>query len=236
MNKAIPILATILGVFVIMMLFVIVYVMFCYTVFIDNEPYKFWELRNGHDTENPSLTAVKSLDQESTVVGREVPGGVLIDGSSQEYLSALDESFIEDAHIDDANIDDTNIDDTGDDTEDDSLNRTLILQNLLPTSSVRKVPDPYSDNFINIGGIVVVVKCFQSLIPGDLLRIVKFSSKTNDDNYKFEDIMCSGIILNTLLEVKGNKVVLKFKNHEEELMKEFPLTCVSLESTLLSSL
>lgn len=224
MNKAIPILATILGVLVIFLFLTIIYVMFCYTVFIDNEPYKFWELRNSHDIENPSITAVKSVNQDQSVVGMEVDRReLLISRSSQEYHSAADESF--------GPVDDTNIDDTIDDY--DSLNKTLILQDLLPTSLISKVMDPYSENTINIGGIVVVVKPYQSLIPGDLLRIVRFTTKEPNDTSN-ENIICSGIILNTYLEIKGNKIVLKFKNHEDELLKEFPLTCISLESTLLS--
>ncbi|KAL6452264.1 hypothetical protein SBY92_001522 [Candida maltosa Xu316] len=70
----------------------------------------------------------------------------------------------------------------------DSYSRTLLLQYIYDLSSkpneqvIRKVGDPFSENFISIGEKVVVVQPFigktdrefSSLQTGDLLRIVQF--------------------------------------------------------------
>ncbi|KAK6203139.1 uncharacterized protein RJT21DRAFT_25085 [Scheffersomyces amazonensis] len=77
----------------------------------------------------------------------------------------------------------------------DSFSRTIMLQNLIEKSvnddsqTIMKVKDPFSENLIVVGGIVVVIKPFRgtkeyefsSLQPGDLLRIVKFFIKEEED-------------------------------------------------------
>lgn len=74
----------------------------------------------------------------------------------------------------------------------DSFTRTLMLQNLIGNSVnaikknvIRELYDPYLENLISVGGIVVVVKPFDgvndfefnSLQTGDLLRVVRFYVK-----------------------------------------------------------
>ena len=82
----------------------------------------------------------------------------------------------------------------------DSFTRTLMLQNLIGNSInaikknvIRELYDPYLENLISVGGIVVVVKPFDgvndfefnSLQTGDLLRIVRFYVKGEFDKDKF---------------------------------------------------
>lgn len=70
----------------------------------------------------------------------------------------------------------------------DTFSKTVILQSMIEDSLnpktvvFRKVRDPYLDALIAIGGLVVVAKPFHGknefdfhhLLPGDLLRVVKF--------------------------------------------------------------
>ncbi|EGW33089.1 uncharacterized protein SPAPADRAFT_50010 [Spathaspora passalidarum NRRL Y-27907] len=84
----------------------------------------------------------------------------------------------------------------------DSLSRTLQLQKEIQTRmnenelSIRQVRDPFSDSFISVGGIVVVVKPFHgsndyefaSLHTGDLLRIIKFYVRENKDDGSIKSI------------------------------------------------
>ncbi|RLV95644.1 hypothetical protein JA1_000854 [Spathaspora sp. JA1] len=83
----------------------------------------------------------------------------------------------------------------------DTFSRTLMLQKLIQSQmnqdefAIRQVKDPFSDSYISVGGIVVVVKPFRgtndyefaSLQTGDLLRIIKFyfhESKDDDGSIK----------------------------------------------------
>lgn len=78
----------------------------------------------------------------------------------------------------------------------DSFTRTVMLQNFIGNSAnttqknvIKELHDPFLDNLIPIGGIVVVVRPFNgvndfefvSLQPGDLLRIVRFYVKGEID-------------------------------------------------------
>ena len=173
----------------------------------------------------------------------------------------------------------------------DSFMRTLMLQNLIGNSInainknvIRELYDPYLENLISVGGIVVVVKPFDgvndfefsSLKTGDLLRIVRFYVKVelgedkskmkhdedsidiaesqnnsstdatiksdicisrSDPNYN--SVYCTGILLNTYLEYnkQTRDLSLRLKKDAEEnefeLLKDFPLKIVSLETTVL---
>lgn len=173
----------------------------------------------------------------------------------------------------------------------DSFTRTLMLQNLIGNSInaikknvIRELYDPYLENLISVGGIVVVVKPFDgvndfefnSLQTGDLLRIVRFYVKgeleidkckmkhdedsidiaesqnnsstdatirsgicigRSDPNYN--NVYCTGILLNTYLEYnkQTRDLSLRLKKdageNEFELLKDFPLKIVSLETTVL---
>lgn len=170
----------------------------------------------------------------------------------------------------------------------DSFNMTLMLQRILEkdiNSSqsnflMKRVIDPYLDNMISVGGIVVVIKPFfgaegyefSCLQPGDLIRVVKFYVKDarvaprklkiakqnlNDSSPIFhfgdngdlvdkqsevyDNVYCSGVLLNTYLKADSNclrlkvKALSQFAEQERELLKDFPLSCVSLETTLLTS-
>ncbi|KAK6464034.1 hypothetical protein DFJ63DRAFT_333629 [Scheffersomyces coipomensis] len=77
----------------------------------------------------------------------------------------------------------------------DSFSRTLMLQNMIQTSvnddnqAIMQVRDPFSNSLIKVGGMVVVVKPFHgteefefnTLETGDLLRIVKFYIKEDEE-------------------------------------------------------
>lgn len=176
----------------------------------------------------------------------------------------------------------------------DSFTRTLMLQNLIGNSSnttkknvIKDLCDPYLENLISVGGIIVVVKSFKgandseftSLQPGDLLRIVRFYVKgqfdidkpemkpdedsidiadfqndsTNDtavrnevftsrSDLNYDNVYCTGILLNTYLEYskQTHNLSLRFKKdsgeNEYELLKDFPLKIVSLETTVLKTI
>lgn len=71
----------------------------------------------------------------------------------------------------------------------DEFSRTLMVQHLIQTSLgssgyVRMVADPYLENDIIIGSIVVILKPLPdiNLQPGDLLRIIKFDVKESFDH------------------------------------------------------
>lgn len=71
----------------------------------------------------------------------------------------------------------------------DEFSRTLMVQHLIQTSLgssgyVKMVADPYLENDIIIGSIVVILKPFPviNLQPGDLLRIIKFDVKESFDH------------------------------------------------------
>ena len=81
-------------------------------------------------------------------------------------------------------------------SEFDTFSLTLLLQYLIQTSTkpddqaIRKVSDPFLDNYISVGEKVVIVKSFigktdtefPSLQTGDLLRIIKFIVRDSDDS------------------------------------------------------
>lgn len=173
----------------------------------------------------------------------------------------------------------------------DSFTRTLMLQNLIGNSInstkinvIKEIYDPYLENLISVGGIVVVVKLFNgvndfefnSLEIGDLLRIVRFYVKGDIDTKKsklrhddestdiaefqntssnettirsgicvgrsdlnYNNVYCTGILLNTYLEYnkQTRDLSLRLKKGSEdteyELLKDFPLSIVSLETTVL---
>lgn len=176
----------------------------------------------------------------------------------------------------------------------DSFSRTLMIQQILEQNinqdidttnhAIKLVVEPYLENLISVGGIVVVIKPFfgvegyefSCLQPGDLIRIVKFYIKdlkveqkkfnikkwnkvfdlespasdefVNEDGEfvdkdleVYDNIYCTGVLLNTYLEFNANCLRLKLKSlsdfakEERELLKDFPLSCVSLETTLLTS-
>lgn len=173
----------------------------------------------------------------------------------------------------------------------DSFTRTLMLQNLIGNSInatrknvIRELYDPYLENLISVGGIVVVVKPFDgvndfefnSLKTGDLLRIVRFyvkgeldidkakmkhdeesidiaefqNNSSSDETIRsgmcigrsdpnYNNVYCTGILLNTYLEYnkQTRDLSLRLKKdageNEFELLKDFPLKIVSLETTVL---
>ncbi|CUM45718.1 unnamed protein product [Debaryomyces fabryi] len=173
----------------------------------------------------------------------------------------------------------------------DSFTRTLMLQNLIGNSInttkknvIKELYDPYLENLISVGGIVVVVKLFNgvndfefdALEIGDLLRIVRFYVKGDIDINKskirhddesidiaefqndssneatirdgicvgrsdpnYDSVYCTGILLNTYLEYNKQTcdLSLRLKKgpevNEYELLKDFPLNIVSLETTVL---
>lgn len=141
--------------------------------------------------------------------------------------------------------------------------QNLILENIGDENIIREVRDGFLINTISLGGIVVVIKPFhgtgqfefKSLETGDLLRIVKFFIMEDEDetgssfgsidtfidktHLAYSRIYCTGIILNSYLDYENSSVLLKVKNDgtftgkEMDLLKDFPLKVVSLESTLL---
>lgn len=168
----------------------------------------------------------------------------------------------------------------------DSFSRTVWVQKLLEKSSpgetvIHKVRDPYSNNVISVGGIVVVVKPFHgkntlefaSLHTGDLIRVFKFYVKeespaigkslhihpanpteqeqeeqeTSDPALEFLDsdsavypnLYCTGLVLSTYLEynvASGNMSLrMRESSSEGELVGDFPLSAISLETTVLKS-
>ena len=192
-------------------------------------------------------------------------------------------------------------------SEFDTYSLTLLLQYLIQTSTkpddqaIRKVSDPFLNNYISVGEKVVIVKSFigktdsefPSLQTGDLLRIIKFivhdsedsdeaagsiksirmapktPTKTRKQNYQptsaitlessnesfsseiiidksdpiHKNIYCVGLLLNSYLDFNNDQLKLKLKVQEtsseeeatEDLIKEFPLNIVSLETTVVKS-
>ncbi|CUM66990.1 uncharacterized protein PRCAT00004677001 [Priceomyces carsonii] len=192
----------------------------------------------------------------------------------------------------------------------DSFSRTLMLQKLIQCSKdkkmIRQVRDPFLGSFISLGGIVVAVESFHGLHEnefnvlqaGDLLRIVKFYIKDEDEDkeinkslrctsritseeivdtnestdivdftenlssqetmnkhseidivmdtsdLKYDEVYCTGIILNTYLEYDANtsNLSLRFREspisdtQEKDLVKDFPLRVISLETTVLKNI
>lgn len=84
----------------------------------------------------------------------------------------------------------------------DSFSRTLMLQRLIENSInnksevIKTIKDPFLNNYISVGGIVVVVRPFKGedeyefgkLMPGDLLRILKFfvKGREQEDGHRDE--------------------------------------------------
>ena len=140
--------------------------------------------------------------------------------------------------------------------------QNLIQQSLNNDHVIRQVKDPFLTQSISVGAIVVVVKPFHGtsdheftkLETGDLLRVVKFYIQGNpeisrthrivkvkseqnmsDMDPNYPKVYCTGVKLSSHLEYKNDRFALKTKddNEENELLKDFPLKCVSLETTLI---
>lgn len=238
MSSPVVIVSVILGLVILFVFCVFSYVFCCFIFVVDDNEYTFTDLWKGVDLEmGQSIAAMKSIDSRSTKIALPLTSGVVVDETAPESaaLPPADNHVKEElpgnscsSRVEgDINFSTTFVSSNLTNEEYDSMNKTLMLQDLNKTS-IKSVKDPYLENDIVVGGIVVLVKPYETLKPGDLIRVVQFimDGKT---------IECYGIILNTYIESINGNLCLKLRENNYELMKQVPLNCISLETTVLSN-